>query len=150
MLHFLIFQYKVNKMYLVLLIPARTSRHTRTLPLLTDLRPVLALLVLWIIAACLAAWIHQLGILNISNWCVWRAQAWRSYNNSWNLHLNLLLARPLCVCVCVTLSMSYWHFGHLSHLEQHSNKVHCEVHLCLYVCMSLFPISTIWAFKFYS
>lgn len=42
---------------------------THTL-LLTDLRPALALPVLWMIVVCLVTWIHQLGTLNISNWCL--------------------------------------------------------------------------------
>lgn len=68
--------------------------------LLTDLRSVL--LVLWIIVVCLGAWIHRLRTLNISDWCVCRVQAWRSYIYTGYLHLTLFLPYLWLVCQTVT------------------------------------------------
>lgn len=89
---------------LAVIILSRTSRHTRTL-LWTDLRPALAFPVLWIIVVCLVAWIHQLGALNISNWCVWRAQAWRSctYTEKFT-PISITFLSIVCVC-CFSLSV---------------------------------------------
>lgn len=89
---------------LVALILSRTSWHTHAL--FTDHRPALALPLLGIIAVCLVAWIHRRGILNISNQCVWRAWAWRSYTYSGKLHLALLIFLLYCVPVCVSICAS--------------------------------------------
>lgn len=81
--------------------------HTHTCTLLfTDLRPALALPLLGIIAVCLVAWIHRRGTLNISNQCVWRAWAWRSYTYTGKLHLALLIFLLYCVPLCVSICAS--------------------------------------------
>lgn len=104
-----------------------TIQHQCSL-LLTDLR---TLLLLWMIVVCLVAWIHQLRTLNISNWCVCRVQAWRSYIHTAYLYPTLLHSQLLSVCVCV------FHMNdcHSSDIFIFSNTSLC---LCLPVLVYLF------------
>lgn len=112
---------------LVVSILSRTSCHTSSL-LLTDLRPVLTLPAWWIIVVCLVAWIHQLGTLNISKWCVWRAQAWRSYTYTGNAPYCVTFSAIVYACECFWLPVPVpFKFCTLIclYLDQQSNSFNC-------------------------